>query len=385
VNHPYRLLKFVVALWVLAMLGACKTEPPPLPTLAVLPSSTITLTPTPTNTPTITPTPTATFTPTYTLTYTLTPTPTPTPTLTPTPSYTETPTETPTETLTPTLTPTFTETPTPTITPSLTFTPSDTPTPTLTRTPRPTITPTLPSPRITQFEADPAQVVSGSPVTLRWSADADSATLEERTASGSVIQVFPVQKSGQRAFTLTTDLGDVVNFRLTATRGRLTDTQEVAVQITCAVVWFFNPSPGGCPGQPAQYVTMVYQPFERGLAFYETVNNRVYFLANEGLLVAAYPNTWTDGVPIPPPVTTPSGDLQAPTAQIGYVWSTSQWLDGRSLQTVVGWPLSAPQNYQGTYQQGKEITELYLSAPDRKTYRLLLAGTRNWFPVGTVK
>jgi hypothetical protein len=285
--------------------------------------------------------------------------------------------------LTPTLTLTFTPSETFTLTPTLTLTPSETRTPTLTRTPRPTLTPTLPPPKITGFSADPAQVISGNQVTVQWSADADSVILEQLTAADKVIQVFPVQTKEQRVFTLTVDLGDSVKFRLTATRGRFKDTQEISVQITCAVVWFFNPSPGGCPGQPAQFVPMVYQAFERGFAFYETTNNRVYFLANEGLIVAAYPNTWVDGVAIPAPSTAPSGNLQAPTAQIGYVWSTSQWVDGRLLQTVIGWPISAPQNYQGAYQQGKEITEIYLSAPDRNAYRLLLTGTRNWFPVGT--
>jgi hypothetical protein len=95
-------------LWItLAILiGACSSTPQDttLPTLAILPSATITNTPLPTDTYTPSPSPTMTFTPTPTMTFTPTPTMTLTPTATdtPLPSWTPLPTSTPTATVTPT-------------------------------------------------------------------------------------------------------------------------------------------------------------------------------------------------------------------------------------------------------------------------------------------
>jgi len=87
---------------IMIMLGACTGQETDLPTLAILPSATITNTPLPSDTPTATSTPTTTFTP--TLTYT--------------PSSTPTASQTPTNTATATLTATSTGTPTPTFTPT---------------------------------------------------------------------------------------------------------------------------------------------------------------------------------------------------------------------------------------------------------------------------
>lgn len=95
-----------LGLMLVVLLGACTagtTQDTTLPTLAILPSATITNTPLPTDTPTATATSTATFTPSMTFTSTATPTAT----------ATSTNTSTPTITATSTLTssPTFTATP----------------------------------------------------------------------------------------------------------------------------------------------------------------------------------------------------------------------------------------------------------------------------------
>ncbi len=112
--------------------------------LALIPTTTPTITPTNTPTATLTPTPTSTATPTPTDSPTPTFTPTSTPTHTPTPTISPTPTFTVTPTPTNSPTPTFTVTPTPTNSPTPSFTPTSTPTstPTPTNTPIPTNSPT---------------------------------------------------------------------------------------------------------------------------------------------------------------------------------------------------------------------------------------------------
>lgn len=100
--------RWIGCLWMILMLlvGACSTPPQDilLPTLAILPSATVTSSPTITLTPTSTDTPTPTLTPTITPSPTATLTPSATSTFTPSPTITDTPTITPT--FTPTLTPT---------------------------------------------------------------------------------------------------------------------------------------------------------------------------------------------------------------------------------------------------------------------------------------
>ena len=116
------------------------------PTATLTPSDTPTGTLPPSDTPTMTPTATDTLTPSPTATDTATPTPTSTPTATDTPTVTLTPSDTPTGTLppsdTPTMTPTASDTPTATPTDTPTYTPTATETPTQTPTPTETATET---------------------------------------------------------------------------------------------------------------------------------------------------------------------------------------------------------------------------------------------------
>jgi hypothetical protein len=347
---------------IVALLAAsCVTPPtPPVPTARVLPTDTITPSPTITLTPTST----------YTFTPTLTETPTPTYTFTPSPTFTPTFTDTPTETPTPTFTPTLTETPTPTASPTMT--------PTHTKTPTRTYTPTV-MPTITQFSVEPPSLISGGSVIVRWTADADTVMLEELNASNTVIQAVLVSASGERLFLVSSDYGNILVFRLTATRGGNSVTRTLSVTVLCAANWFFTPPPAGCPTQPAQSGAFIFQAFDRGVAFYVPNNNNVYFLANDSR-VNAYPNEWIPGVAIPT-VMAPTGYIE-PDAQIGYVWHNKLWSDGRAVSSVFGFAITAAQNYAGTFQYGNPTSNIYIRRPDGAVYLLSLAGTGTWSIAG---
>ena len=376
-RHLSRLLAVSV---VLAALSACR-ERPPLPTIAVLPSPTIT--------PTFTDTPTPTNTPTFTPTLTPTDTLTPTPTITPTPTFTLTftPTFTPTNTATATNTPTFTRTftPTPTFTPTFTPTPTETATntPTFTLTPTNTRTPTPAPPAIIAFSTSALSVPQGSAIVVTWEADAETIFLESLDGRGQTVSRQQVLPQGQQTFSAEERLGTSVVFRLIAERAGQRAQRAIAVEITCRIQWFFRPPPPNnvCPDQQAQFSAMVFQQFERGAAFFFPPLNRVFILTSD-FRVGAYNNTWVEGVPLPPPIAPPPPGRFVPTAQIGLVWVNQVWFDTRPLQNVLGYALAPAQAYGGTYQAGSNPNELFVSASDGNVYFLRLQGTGQWQIVG---
>ncbi len=359
VNSSKHLSKWLL-LVTMMFLAACAPKPA-IPTVAILPTDTIT------------PVPTITLTPTFTLTPSRTPTDTPTYTFTP--SNTSTFTPTPTNTATPTNTLTFT--PSPTDTPTQTFTPS----PTSTRTPIPTSTP-IPTinPIIKAFTVEPTQATANGAVIVHWTTDADTVTLDQLSATNAIIQTASVPQSGERSFIVTTDSGNTLTFRLTAVRSGNTETRTLPVTVQCALPWFFQPAPQGCPPAVAQTTTVIFQPFERGVAFYVVANNNVYFLANEGNRINAYPSEWTVNL-VQPTAIVPDGRFE-PTAQIGYVWYNKAWSDGRQLIAVMGWATAPQQNYSGTLQIGNPSSDVYLTRPDGAVYKLSMAGVGTWSFVG---
>jgi hypothetical protein len=236
-------------------------------------------------------------------------------------------------------------------------------------------------PTITQFSAEPPNLISGGVVIVRWAADGDTITLEELTANNLVIQSVLVPASGERTFLASSDAGNILIFRLTVTRGGNTVTRTASVTVQCAATWFFTPPPSGCPTQPAQSGAFVFQAFDRGVAFFVPNNNNVYMLANDGQRANAYPNEWIPGVVVPT-VPAPTGFID-PEAQIGYVWHNKLWSDGRAVSSVFGWAIIPAQNYAGTFQYGTPASDVYIRRPDGSVYKLSLAGTGTWSIAGT--
>src|SRR5207237_403760 len=145
-----------------------------------------------------------------------------------------------------------------------------------------------------------------------------------------------------------------------------TETRSLVVTVQCPSPWFFAPPPPGCP-QSSQTSAIIFQPFERGVAFYVANNNTIYFLANENSRVNAYSNQWTTNIIIPPAV--PPAGLIDPRDQIGYAWRQNNWSDGRQMIQVMGWATGQQQNYSGTIQIGSPGNDVYLQRPDGAIYK----------------
>jgi hypothetical protein len=365
---------FLSVILLLGMIGAgaCTPQTPePIPTIARFP----------TDTPTFTASAVPTRTPTFTKT--ITPTRTPTPTHTLTPSKTFTPTRTPTITLTPSFTKPPTLTPSRTYTPSKTFTPSPTYTPTNTRPPTLTPSPTV-LPFVIFFTADTPSLLTNSATTLRWQTqNAETVTLE-RVAGGRVAETYSVPASGERLVTMSSAFGASMTWRLTARRGRFSSSREVSIQAVCNVPYFFVPAPPECPLEPPARSALLFQQFERGLAFYVPTTRNIYILAlapQDNSRVNAYPLDW-DYSPLP--VLTPPAGLLQPFGEIGYIFSRKQWSDGRSLVEVIGWATAPQQGYDGATQRAT-ASDLYIRRPDGAVYKLALAGVGRWSVAGTAQ
>ena len=356
----------------LLILGsACSPQTPlRLPTAALIPTNTPSDTPSLTPIPTDTDTPTDTSIPTDTLV--------PTNTLTPTPDVSPSPLP-PSDTPTISRTPSYTPPP-----PSLTPTPAP-PTDTL---PPPTAIPTLAPPTptigpvINSFTSDLTTVPANGQTILHWQTQADSVTLEEVTTSGTVVNSYGVDATGERAVLIPASFGQSIIFRLTAKRGGHNVSQSLTISIQCAIAWFFQPAPSGCPGQAAfPPSTIKYQSFEKGIGFYVAVTNNVYLLANAGNRVNAY--IIDSSYSAPPPTAVPPGKIQ-PQTEIGYVWYYKRWSDGSRLVDTLGWGTSPQQTYVGVVQAA-DTSDLYIQGPSGAVYKLALAGTGTWSIVGNVQ
>jgi len=365
--------RIFLVLVVISMAACSPQQPDTLPTLMRPPSDTPTQ---PTTTATIT------LTPSITLTYTPSETPTNTPTATFTPSDTFTPTNTyiPTWTPLPSASPSITRTPsrTPsrTFTPTSTFTPTFTPSITLTPLPTATFTPTV-LPLILVFTSDFQTVPSGGTTTLRWQTqNASAITLEQLDLSGKVVSSQALGAEGTRTVTLTAN--GQVTFRLVVRNGRNTLSRSLVLTVQCATPFFFQPTPTGCPVAAAVRGAMVFQTFERGIAFYVPARREVYLLHIGDFRVNAYPVDYNfTALPILNP---PSGLLQ-PQAEIGFVFAQKSWSDGGSLIDVIGWATAPPQGFDGIIQQAT-ANDYYIRRPDGAVYKLALAGTGTWSVTG---
>jgi hypothetical protein len=234
------------------------------------------------------------------------------------------------------------------------------------------------------FAVDPAKVVDGTTVTVRWEVDAEIVTLERLNAAGVSGGLIPIPNNGQQNFVISSKDGRVTTFRLTARRGGRSVTRAVNVEVGCAIDWFFTPTLGDtCPTQAATTLVVASYTFDRGLAFYVPTTNLVYMLSNDGR-AAAYQNTWIEGIVIPGVgVPFPPGRV-APVGQIGFVWATQRWIDGQTFPNAFGFVSGPPQGYVASLQFGPDGSTLYISGPNLTAYEIVLRGG-TWRPVGRVR
>lgn len=335
--------RVALSVWMSFLFSACVPTEAPLPTLVALPTATATFTPSATHTPTLTATATTTHTP--------------------------TPTATHTNTATTTHTPTFTATLRPSATFTATITPTATHTPTATATATATITPTPLEPVIIAFQSNVQDGASGTPVTLRWQVDADTARLERLNVNGQAQESQSVPLVGAQTVTLPTTNETQVIYRIVGVRG----TKEaslalpIVIKVTCPIQWFFTGAPVtlGCPSTLAQSYGGAYQPFERGFMFRLQIGllDRVCGVQNDYKVYTCYDYAVYVGTPsVLPPAgfVVPSAEFQSvfyDQLAIGGLWST-----------VIGWATTNATLSAFTAQLDSN-NAIVVSLPDGGIYR----------------
>jgi hypothetical protein len=332
-NHMISTRYLLILALLVGLVGAAcspATPEPELPTLAVLPTIT------PSRTPTDTPIPTW----------------TPTETRTPTPTITRTPT--PTVTLTPTLTVTSSITPTSTNTPTPTLTPSDTPTPTS------TFTPTSSVPVISDLSVSPNEANVGDTVTLTWDAEGDQTTLQIQNQFGNTVSQVNLPPRGSQQVVIPDSIRTLAVFRLNVTRGGLTESRSVAVDLGCDGLFFFAAGriDGSiCPeGQPSTS-TGRYQPFQRGTMLWIPQKDRVYFLysgSQNGLFSRLEQQTLTGTLPVQP-----SGQF-LPEEEFAGVWLQTFSPNGNTWESEIGYGTQNAQQFTFTIQEVEGSTAFFV-------------------------
>jgi hypothetical protein len=363
----------------LALFAACqqRVDDTVIPTLMVLPTTTITDTPSRTPLPTWTYTYTRSLTPSNTPTFTLTSsrTPTPTDTFTPTFTPTDTFTPTPTNTFTPSLTPS--DTYTPSLTPTNTFTPTFTPTDTLTPSPTPLA-------QIITFGANSTTVTPGSSLRLAWTTVAEVVRIEQLDQNGAITQTFPPQPpTGSLTVIVPGNLGRFLQYRLVALRAGVEVSETIPISIICAAGWFFGdqyaPPGTGCPAAVGAVGQGAFQRFERGMMIYVNANglNRIYGLQNDGARYIGVANGWNGSTIRTDPA--PSGRF-IPEQIFNWAYYNTLAPIG-SWNSAIGWGTTAIDSGNRIVQWEGTIggtSPFFIDAPNAEIYRFSGGDSGTW-------
>jgi hypothetical protein len=207
-------------------------------------------------------------------------------------------------------------------------------------------------------------VAANTGITLRWTANADTARIDQLNQQGAVTQTFPVAANGQLDVTVPGNQGRVVVYRLVALRGGQETSRSLPITLTCAIPWFFGneraPQGSGCPTALGAIGPGAFQPFERGLMIFVNANglNRIYGLQNDGNRYTSFVNGWngTD-LPYDP---SPSGLFQP---QRMFRWAFVNTLAPVSTwQNQIGWGTANIDESQRTIQF-EEGGAFYIDTP----------------------
>lgn len=296
--------------------------------------------------------------------------------------------------LTPTLTTTITPTPDDveptavptTAVPESTSGPSPTPLFGPTRTPSGTQTVSNPgprgpnAPRIEFFRANAEIIAPGDSATLFWSVrGVQNAVIYRLDSSGQRTVVYNIPPDGSETIQTTTRERSGIEFLLVAGEGAEQVEQSVIIRLACPITWFFEPPPEDCPNEEPQPAQLVEMPFERGRMLYNSVNNRVYALFNDGRSPA-----WVSFENRYDPAVHPELDenferalvgtsFKQPLGSLGFVWRGND-----SVRTRLGNGTAEELRYDGFSQtaplRSGSGQSLYISSSDAKVIQLLPGG-----------
>lgn len=106
----------------------------------------------------------------------------------------------------------------------------------------------------------------------------------------------------------------------------------------------------GCPSAPATQITIVAQPFEKGLMFWRDTRE-IFALSTSAVQSAQvdiywrFQDTWNESLPALDPSIVPPANLQQPVRGFGYVWRSNPVVRER-----LGWALAGEQPLQAVFQ-----------------------------------
>lgn len=226
---------------------------------------------------------------------------------------------------------------------------------------------------IQSFEASPAEIDPGDPVTLTWEATGDTATLYRLMPTGQLGQFWDVPLSGSMVVETSDRDRNQVQYMLFVSSGERQEQALATVRVRCTAEWFFTPAPDICPVDPAIETAAAYQPFERGHMFWLGQRARIYVLYGDGGVPAYSPvsDPWQPGLPESDPGIEPPPGLVQPVRGFGMVWrgEAEPYLYVRER---VGWGLVQEVGYTALFQcdSAPKYSSCYLTGPDGAVWQL---------------
>ena len=212
------------------------------------------------------------------------------------------------------------------------------------------------APSIRQFRANRTRLTDAQSVTFSWTAEGAAAyfyacpTANVGAACPHPLTAVPLP------LTHTTDAisgflyAGEYRYRLEVVTGTGAVTRDLTVSVICAQATlgtYSGRTP--CPAQPAQTMTLVWQPFERGQMWWFADTLEIWVLTDDGR-VRVFEDTYREG-DLEPTSSPPEG-RQAPVRGFGSVWAQLGGAEG-----VMGWALTAETG-----------AELHMQAASRVSY-----------------
>lgn len=283
--------------------------------------------------------------------------------------------ELPTSTPFPTQTRTGFETPTlgpsPTNPLGATFTPAP---PTATSTARPTDV----GLQIVRFSSISQAIAPGENVTLSWQVrGASEVNIYRIGLDGGRERRWPVENSGQITVSTNPSQLEEARFILIAEAGNNIAQDDLTIPVSCGGQWFFEPSPDGCPAQPAEPTLQVEQRFEGGSMIWVGNYQQIFVFFND----ASQPqwlqlnDNFKDGdQERDDSLVAPDGYSQ-PVRGFGLVWRTNP-----NIRERLGWAIQPEGAYDGVIQVSGSVaspTNIYMRNRDGGILHLV-SGGRSW-------
>jgi hypothetical protein len=143
-----------------------------------------------------------------------------------------------------------------------------------------------------------------------------------------------------------------VSYILTANYGGDPLTQELVVELTCPVTWFFDvpPPPDLCPLWSAEATTGQLQLFEHGLMILNQATGFVHVMYEDTFEFSRDYDTWRADMPDVDPDLAPPDGLYSPVRGFGIIWKQNSPGTESTVGERLGWATGPVIDIQTAYQ-----------------------------------